>query len=108
MKRGTDTVEIVAYDPECVKLEVDAGSVGYLVLTDTYYPGWEAEVDGQTVPIYRANLTSRAIALDAGHHQVVFNYRPHTFYTGTAISLLTLLATIIGLIRIRVCRFRKG
>lgn len=107
IKRGTDTVEIVTYDPECVTLEVDAGSAGYLVLTDTYYPGWEAEVNGRTVPIYRANLTSRAIALDAGHHQVVFSYRPHTFYTGTAISLLTLLATIIGLIRIRVRRYRK-
>ena len=95
---GIDAVEIVAYDPERVVLTVDAASNGYLVLTDTYYPGWEAEIDGQNVPIHRANLTSRAIAVPAGRHDVVLSYRPRTFFIGTAISLATLLLVVAGLI----------
>jgi len=104
---AADSVAIAAYEPERVVLDVVAGSDGYLVLTDTYYPGWEAEVDGQPVPILRANLSSRAVALAAGRHQVMFRYRPRTFYTGTAISAVTLLLIAIALLWTCVRRPRK-
>ena len=55
-------------------------------------------MDGEPVPIYRANLTSRAVELPAGHHQVEFEYRPRMLYLGLAISLGSLLLVMFGLI----------
>jgi uncharacterized membrane protein YfhO len=47
-----------------------------LVLHDTYYPGWIAEVDGRSVPILRADVLFRGVELDAGRHRVVFRFAP--------------------------------
>ena len=55
---------MVAYEPERVVIEVDAPRPGYLVLTDSYYPGWQAMVDRAATTILRANGFFRAVALD--------------------------------------------
>ncbi len=81
------TVEIVAYEPERVQLEARLDAPGYLVLTDAYYPGWTAEVDGQPAPIRRADLYFRAVALEAGEHQVTFRYRPASVRLGLGVGL---------------------
>jgi hypothetical protein len=83
----SEEAEIVSYAPEEIELRVATGNAGYLVLTDTYYPGWTAKVDGIPVPIHRADLYFRAVALKPGEHQVIFRYRPVTTYVGLAMSL---------------------
>ena len=88
---GADQVRIAVYSAERVVVEVDAGSEGYLVLTDAHYPGWQATLDGQEVPILRADVLFRAVRVPAGTHIVEFRYRPRTFQVGMAISALTLL-----------------
>ncbi len=85
---GESTVEIVSYAPERVELEASLPDPGWLVLTDAYYPGWVAEVDGEPTPIHRADLYFRAVPLPAGEHKVVFDYRP------TDVSL----ALVVGLV----------
>jgi len=73
---------------------------GYLVLTDTFYPGWRAYVDGVETPIYQANYLFRAVPLNAGDHEVRFVYRPKSFAVGAALSLTFLLTVVsAGLIR---------
>ena len=62
--------------PNRLEMDVDSPKDGYLVLTDTYFPGWTATVDGQPVEIRRANYLFRAIAIKAGRHRVVFSYQP--------------------------------
>jgi hypothetical protein len=62
-------------------------------LSDTYYPGWKAFVDGKRTKIYRANYTFRALPLSAGTHRVEFVYDPLSFKLG---ALFTILG-IIGL-----------
>ncbi|MEJ2212427.1 MAG: YfhO family protein, partial [Anaerolineae bacterium] len=79
-------VRILSYQAEEVHLEADLEAPGYVVLTDAYYPGWEAEVDGQPAPIQRADVYFRAVALEAGRHEVVFRYRPASLRLGLAIS----------------------
>jgi hypothetical protein len=54
----------------------------YLVLSDAYYPGWTAAVDGRPAPIYSANLALRAVRLEPGRHRVEFRYRPGSFRAG--------------------------
>ncbi len=85
-----ESVTIVAADAERIVLRVQAITPGLLVLADTFYPGWEATVDGQPAPILRANLLFRAVALTPGAHEVIFTYRPRVWRLGALISLVTL------------------
>lgn len=90
--KGTATVRIARYEPEWVEFQVELDTPGYLVLTDTDYPGWTADVDGQSVPIRRANLYFRAVALEPGSHRVTFRFRPHPVRLGLGVSLASWLA----------------
>lgn len=77
--------------PLRVEIEATAGlSGGYLVLADTFFPGWRAQVDGAQAPIYRANHTMRAVAIGPGPHLVTFTYWPKPFWVGLVLSLGTL------------------
>ncbi len=83
--------EIVEESPHNVKIKVNSFCDGFLFLSDTYYPGWEAYVDGKKVPIYRANISFRAIFVPKGSHLVEFKYRPLSFYLGLLLSLSGLI-----------------
>jgi hypothetical protein len=100
------TVEIIGYEPERVQLQVSLGAPGYLVLTDATYPGWEATVDGQPVPVLRADLYFRAIALEDGEHLVSFRFRPNSARTGLAVSLGAWLmwGVILAVLGLRIGR----
>jgi hypothetical protein len=86
-REGDSTVEIVSYEPERVRVQVSVNHDGWLVLTDAFYPGWFAQVDGQSTPMERADLYFRAVALEPGEHTVVFRYRPAGLYVGLALGL---------------------
>jgi hypothetical protein len=96
-----DQVTVVSYEPERVIIEADLASEGYLILTDTFYPGWRARVDGKESSILRANLLFRALRLSAGQHRVEFSYEPTCLKIGAAVSAVTLLAIVIGLVLVR-------
>jgi hypothetical protein len=85
--------------PNRVEVEVESCGDGYLVLSDSHYPGWVAHVDGTEVPIHRAYLALRAVRVGPGSHRLVFSYRPKSFYAGLAITTMTaatLVAAAIG------------
>jgi len=82
------TPEIVAEHPNKIVIRVEADSPGWLVLSDVWYPGWRAWVDGEPVTVLRANYLFRAVEVPAGPHEVVFAYRPVWFYAGLVVSLL--------------------
>jgi len=72
-----------------------------LVLTDTFFPGWEARVDGTPAPILRADYAFRGVALGAGEHRIVFRYRPWSFYTGVALAAGALALALGAAVRRR-------
>jgi uncharacterized membrane protein YfhO len=80
------TVEVVEYEPSRVVIEAELSQPGWLVLSDTDYPGWEAMVDERSAPIYQANGCVRAVPLEAGQHEVIFRFRPRPFYIGASIT----------------------
>src|SRR5262249_61026881 len=84
------------YLPGRVVVETSGARGGLLVLTDQYYPGWQATVDGTPATIVRADYLFRGVRVPGGDHRVEFVYRPSSFRTGATISLLA-LATIFGL-----------
>ena len=67
-------------------IETDSTAPAYLVLSDTFDPGWSATVGGQPVPIRPAYLAFRAVYLPQGKHTVVFTYRPAGFVLGLWLS----------------------
>lgn len=69
-------VQVLRFGAERIDLRATLKSPGYLVLTEAYYPGWEAEIDGRPAPIVCADAYFRAVALDTGKHTVTFQYRP--------------------------------
>lgn len=79
------------------ELVVDAvaSEDGFLLLADTFYPGWQAQVDGVPTPIYRANISVRGIALPKGQHTVRFWYEARPFFRGLWISLVALAALLL-------------
>lgn len=91
--RGRGESLILSYTPEQVLIQVEADRPGYLILTDAFYPGWRATVDGQPVKILRAGPYFRAVPVEAGQHWVEFIYRPLSFRLGVALSLVALLLT---------------
>ncbi|MBN1810965.1 MAG: YfhO family protein [Anaerolineae bacterium] len=90
-----ESVRITHYTPERVEIAVEASAPGYLILTDAWYPGWEAAVDGEPAEVHRADLFFRAVAVDAGDHQVVFSFRPKSLRTGMAFSLVGLVTLVV-------------
>ena len=89
---------IVSRSDTEVTLEVQARTAGHVVLLDTFYPGWQAEVDGDEQPIRAADLAFRAVAVAPGRHTVRFFYRPTSVIAGGAISVVALLMIVVGLI----------
>ncbi len=92
------TCQIRRDDPEHVTIETDASSPAYLVLADTFDPGWSATVDDAPVPIRPAWIAFRAVALKPGKHRVDFRYRPAGFNAGLALSLVgcTVAVVLVG------------
>jgi len=79
------------------------------VLSDTYYPGWRAYVDGVEQPIYRANHAFRAVFLPVGARHLEFVFRPWTVALGGLISLGTWALLVGGWLAARIRHgTRKG
>ncbi len=87
-----DRVAIEAYEPEYVRLCASTASPAYLVLADSYYPGWTALLDGQPIPVRRADVFLRAMALPPGEHRVELFFRPRSCLFGQIASAVGWLA----------------
>jgi hypothetical protein len=87
--------------PNKVTIHASLERPGYLVLADTWYPGWCATVDGEDVELLRANYVFRAVLLGAGDHVVRMLYQPLWLRAGAVLSLGTLVvASLAGLARL--------
>lgn len=78
--------------PNKVLLEAKSRYHAFLVLTDSYYPGWRAWVQDSEEPVIRANYAFRGVPIRSGRREVTFRYDPASFRIGAFISLLALAA----------------
>src|SRR5258708_2406088 len=77
-------------------IDAEAPENGFLLLADTFYPGWTAAVDGRPTPVYRANHSVRGIQLPQGRHQIRFAYEAPGFVRGLQITLLSIAMLLLG------------
>ncbi|MBI3282796.1 YfhO family protein [Candidatus Curtissbacteria bacterium] len=87
---GPGTAQISSYKPQEVVIKTNSGGPKILFLSDNWYPGWKATVDGDETEIWRANYTFRAVSLTPGEHQVRFYYDSWVFKVGLIISIVSL------------------
>jgi hypothetical protein len=87
-------VEIRDWSPDRIAL-VSEGAAGTLVLSEVAYPGWQVWVDDQPAEILTVDGLLRGVNLDAGRHQVVFEFRPVRLYAGLALAVLGWLACLV-------------
>lgn len=89
--------EVSQYAPNRVVISATLDAPGYLVLADSYFPGWTAADNGHEVPILRANGNFRAVFLTEGQHTVIFKYSPLSFLLGLFSSLSAAVVVLLGL-----------
>jgi hypothetical protein len=86
---GSDSLDITTYRPNSIHLTAETSAEAYLVLSEVYYPGWRAYVDGRAEPVVRANYTFRAVHLEPGYHEVRLVFEPLSWKVGLGISVVT-------------------
>ncbi|MDO8603300.1 MAG: YfhO family protein [Candidatus Omnitrophota bacterium] len=91
-----ESVNISKYESNYVEIKAESSAPKFLVLSDTYYPGWKVYVDGKADKIYRADYILRAVYLKPGKHIVKFTYDPFSFKIGAIITLAT-IGILLGL-----------
>lgn len=97
---------IIEYQPEKVVIQAELNQGGFLVLSDSWYPGWKVFVNGKKGKILRANYIMRAVQLSNGRHLVEFIYDPPSFKVGLFISL-TIFILILILLVVSLKRWSK-
>jgi hypothetical protein len=89
-------VSIAAMSNSAMTIHTAAPRDSLLVVSDVYYPGWSASIDGHPAPIYRTDLVLRGVIVPAGAHDVVFKFRPETFFVGLVVSVLSVIGLAAG------------
>ena len=90
--------------PNGVTIHAVLDTPGYLVLADTWYPGWQATVNGVPAEVLRANYAFRAVWLEAGEHVVEFVYRPRAVMAGVGLSAASLVCWLVCCLVSRLSR----
>jgi hypothetical protein len=94
-------IESIIESPNRIEIRVTANSSGYLVISDVWYPGWTALVNGRSTQILKANYLFKALVIPKGNSHVVLSYKPISFYGGMILSLISFLILIGMYIRYR-------
>ncbi|MBM3779715.1 MAG: hypothetical protein FJW23_15995 [Acidimicrobiia bacterium] len=88
------TVRLLERESTRYRLQVRSAEPAWLVISDNHHPAWRATVNGEPVPILRANLILRAVRVPAGDSLVALRFVPWDFYAGAGITILSLLLSL--------------
>ena len=89
---------VVEYEAERVIVDTTARTDSLLVLTDNFFPGWQAEVDGRATDVHRVEFLLRGVSVPPGRHRVEFRYEPLSWRVGWIISVATLAGLLLAVL----------
>ncbi len=90
---GEDSVNVTEFSEKRIKLTIrSARRRAFLLHSQNFYPGWKAAVDGEDIPLYRANYTFQAIPIGRGEHTVVLYFDPLVFKISKWIAIISILS----------------
>ncbi|HWR50682.1 MAG TPA: YfhO family protein [Bryobacteraceae bacterium] len=88
---GADDVRLIGRSSGRLNIVADLACKGMVVVSDNYFPGWKATVDGKPAEIHAAYLSLRGVVVPAGHHRIDMRYRPASVIAGAMLTALGLL-----------------
>jgi hypothetical protein len=95
---GNAFIRLTNYHPDHLTYEYSSGRDALAVFSEIWYDkGWNAYVDGEKIPYFRADYLLRAAQLPGGNHKLEFKFEPKSYYTGETISLIASILLILGL-----------
>lgn len=91
----------ISRTPETIDTYISVlGDRSFISISDTYYPGWVAYVDGKKSHLYMSNGLVKGLMLEGeGIHHIVLRFRPKSFYLGLSITSLTVLILTMLLLK---------
>ena len=101
------SLEVVQLNDMDIQLRTNGSHPQFLVMSDIYYPGWIATVDGVPTRIFRTNYVLRGLLIPQGKHMVSLQYKPRSHFLGAGISVISLILIII-ICSARYCLGRKN
>ncbi|TET54491.1 MAG: hypothetical protein E3J54_02015, partial [Actinobacteria bacterium] len=87
-------VKILSYKPNSIEIKANLASRSIIVISDNYYPGWNAYIDSKKAPVNIANTSFRAVGINRGKHRLELKYEPTSFRNGLIISTSSLLLVL--------------
>lgn len=90
---------VTHFSPQKIVTSVNLSSAALIIWSEMDYPGWVARANGERLETYRTYGLLRAVALPAGQYEVVWTFEPPLAYAGITISLITLIALLVVIIR---------
>lgn len=96
-----EEVTVDRYQPDRLEFRVHARSRGLLVLSENFYPGWQARVNGKPARIYEVDGALRGIVIGAGENHVTLDYAPKWLAAGVALALAAFGGTLLGFMLLR-------
>ncbi|MEJ7819596.1 MAG: YfhO family protein, partial [Rubrobacteraceae bacterium] len=91
---SNDRASVTDYENDRIQVRTSTDAAGLLVLSEVYYPAWKAYVDGEPVPVRRADQLLRAVPIPTGDHTVEMRYESGWLRAGMAISSVTVLLLV--------------
>ena len=88
-------VNFEKYHDQSFSLRVSTDKQAPLIVSNVFYPGWQAFIDGQKTQIYKVNFMFQSVIIPQGNHSVEFKYRPRSFYNGLYLSAFGIILTAI-------------
>ncbi len=98
---------VTTFKPESVTIQTTSSTPAILSISQVYYPGWQATIDGQSATLLRADTALMAVAVPSGDHTVQLDYRPASYSVGAAISLITIIVLALGALSGLAIPFRR-
>lgn len=97
----TKNAKLILYKPNLVSIKTETNASSMLYLSDTYYPGWNAYIDGLPTKIYKADYAFRAVLVPKGIHKIEFKYQLMSFLYGMYLSILSIIITAFAFVFVK-------
>ncbi|UXP31061.1 YfhO family protein [Reichenbachiella agarivorans] len=105
---STAQVNLTSYAPNKLTYQSNSDQSGLVVFSEIYYPkGWSATIDGQASEILRANYVLRALKVPSGSHEIVFEFRPQSYYTGNTVTWIFNVILVLSCVAYVVVSVRR-
>jgi len=106
-EKASGEVKIIEYGKNHVSISSNLDKDSLVVISDSYYPGWKAKIDGKQTEILAANINSRAVVTPKGKHIIQYSYEPPRWHFALMLTIISSLSLLVLTIRFRGVKLKN-